>query len=67
MKSASASRPLLSDEEVHAKVQAMGQQHLLSYFQTLSPREKDNLKRQVTYLDPDLFQRQRVIFALVLF
>lgn len=60
MKSISKSRPLLSEKETFDKIQKIGQAHLLSHWKTLSDVQQENLRRQITNLDLELFRRQQV-------
>lgn len=55
----SASTTLLSDEEALAKLKSMGQSHLFKEYHSLTFKQKENLRRQITHLEPELFERQK--------
>lgn len=58
MKSA-ATKPTLNERDCYAKLRLIGQEHLLAYWATLRPAQKEILQSQITSLDIDLFHRMQ--------
>lgn len=59
MKLPSKSQSILSKEEAFAKLNSIGQENLLKHWETLTAYQKENLTRQISYLDIPLFLRCR--------
>lgn len=53
---------LISELEAKEKLRSIGQEHLLKFFYTLSPSEKESLIKQIQALDLDLLKKQQNLF-----
>jgi UDP-N-acetylglucosamine/UDP-N-acetylgalactosamine diphosphorylase len=57
MKLPRKSRPILSESQAFEKLHALGQEHLLENWNSLTPEQKQKLVLQITQLEPSLIQR----------
>lgn len=58
----SSPSPLLSTKEVFDKLNTLGQSHLLRYWKELTREQKEHFRKEITSLDPLLFERQKEVF-----